>query len=365
MAFPFQNPMMGGQQPDPMMPPRVPWAQNPAITMAGIGLLSGRNLNEGFANLAQTVPAGMAAKAGMQQFMLAQQERQKKQAEEDARRNQINEALKNWPNMTPEQRALAMAMPEAAAGQLLGSMTPSPGTDDMREYNKAVEQGFTGSFMDYQVALRQAGAQRSVGAPPPGYKVEYDPAGNPISMVPVPGGPADTSKADTARREQRQAVGDIVLQDIGRALDTIEKSPGWTTGLGGSVMSNIPGSSAKNLNSLLTTIKANIGFDRLQQMREASPTGGALGQVAVQELQSLQSVLGSVEQAQDPEQLSFNLKRLYNTYLDVIHGPGQGPARVPLTEEAASSGPDAGPAPEGVDPEDWKYMTPEQRALFE
>jgi len=124
MALPFQNPMMGGQQPDPIMPPRVPWAQDPAITMASIGLLSGRNLNEGFANLAQTVPAGMAAKAGMQQFMLAQQERQKKQAEEDARRAQMNDVIKNWSGLSPEQRALFMADPSSFSDYAVSTMAP-------------------------------------------------------------------------------------------------------------------------------------------------------------------------------------------------------------------------------------------------
>lgn len=80
-----------------------------------------------------------------------------------------------------------------------------------------------------------------------------------------------------------------------------------TAGLVGSQLARVPGTAAYNLKNKLDTIKANIGFNELQQMREASKTGGALGQIAVQELQYLQAVLGSLDQGQSPEQLKQNL----------------------------------------------------------
>lgn len=123
MAFPLP---FGQPQPqDPtMMPPRVPWGSNPVVTMAGLGLVSGRNLNEGLANLAQTVPAGMAAKSGMQQFMLAQQERQAKKAEEDARRSQMNDVIKNWSGIPEPMRAYYMANPDQFGSYVQSTMTP-------------------------------------------------------------------------------------------------------------------------------------------------------------------------------------------------------------------------------------------------
>jgi hypothetical protein len=47
-------------------------------------------------------------------------------------------------------------------------------------------------------------------------------------------------------------------------------------------------------------------------MRDESPTGGALGQVAVQELNYLQAALGSLDQSQKPEVLISNLKKIKN-----------------------------------------------------
>lgn len=69
----------------------------------------------------------------------------------------------------------------------------------------------------------------------------------------------------------------------------------------------IPGTQAKNLDATLDTIKANIGFEELQRMRDNSPTGGALGQVTEREIAFLQAVLGSLDQGQSPDQLRANL----------------------------------------------------------
>ena len=113
----------------------------------------------------------------------------------------------------------------------------------------------------------------------------------------------------------------IVEDNIFRALDIIKESPRTTTGMG-SYLSNIPGTDAKSLKERLASIKANIGFDYLQAMREASPTGGALGNVSDKELQGLQSVFGSLEQSLDDAELTYNLNLLNYTYNNVIHGEG-------------------------------------------
>jgi len=80
------------------------------------------------------------------------------------------------------------------------------------------------------------------------------------------------------------------------------------------------------LSKRLTTIKANLGFDRLQQMRDASPTGGALGQVAVQELIALQSTIASLDQDQSPTQLKEALDKIefhYSNWRDTVRKSGK------------------------------------------
>lgn len=72
----------------------------------------------------------------------------------------------------------------------------------------------------------------------------------------------------------------------------------------------IPGTPQADLKAEIDTIIANLGFEELQQMRNNSPTGGALGQVAVRELELLQSAAANVKNSQSPSQLKKNLADL-------------------------------------------------------
>lgn len=112
-------------------------------------------------------------------------------------------------------------------------------------------------------------------------------------------------------------LGSIVVNDaIGRALPLI--SP-FSAGLG-SWLTILPATDATNLEKLLDTVKANAGFDKLNAMRQASPTGGALGQVSDREIRFLQSVFGSLDQEQSPANLKRSLEAFQWTYNTMIHG---------------------------------------------
>lgn len=83
----------------------------------------------------------------------------------------------------------------------------------------------------------------------------------------------------------------------------------WSAGWG-SLLSGMPATQALGLREQLKRVVANMGFEELQDMRANSPTGGALGQVAVQELEMLQKTRVSLEQAQKPEELKAALEEL-------------------------------------------------------
>jgi hypothetical protein len=106
------------------------------------------------------------------------------------------------------------------------------------------------------------------------------------------------------------AQNSIVLGDIDMALKNVSA---FSTGAG-SVLKDLPVvggiTPAGQMESLMETIRANVGFDKLQAMREASPTGGALGAVTEKELAFLQSVFGSLRQDISPENVTRNLTRL-------------------------------------------------------
>jgi hypothetical protein len=86
-----------------------------------------------------------------------------------------------------------------------------------------------------------------------------------------------------------------------------------TAGLSG-LLGNIPGTPGANLRSTINTIKSNLAFDRLQAMRDASKTGGALGAVSEAELKLLESSIASLDTSQSAEQLAENLQKVYDHY---------------------------------------------------
>lgn len=102
------------------------------------------------------------------------------------------------------------------------------------------------------------------------------------------------------------AKNDVVIQTIDEVLPKV----GIFTAGFFSPTANIKGTPATDLKANIDTILANIGFEELQAMRDNSPTGGALGQVAVRELELLQATFANITNSQSPSQLRFNLRKL-------------------------------------------------------
>ncbi|MFA5996178.1 MAG: hypothetical protein WC790_00425 [Candidatus Paceibacterota bacterium] len=73
---------------------------------------------------------------------------------------------------------------------------------------------------------------------------------------------------------------------------------------------NLLSTDASRLARALDPIKSILGFDRLNEMREESKTGGALGNVTVQEIKFLQATQGSLDIGQDKEVLKSNIRQV-------------------------------------------------------
>lgn len=118
--------------------------------------------------------------------------------------------------------------------------------------------------------------------------------------------------------------------------------PNWlegdgVTGMQGFILKNWRGSRSYNLGEDLNTIKANIGFDKLQEMRENSPTGGALGPVSDFENKLLQSTIASIDQFQSRDQLIEKLGVIEKVYDALVNGVDDGTGnRRQLTEQEAA-----------------------------
>jgi hypothetical protein len=156
--------------------------------------------------------------------------------------------------------------------------------------------------------------------------MEPDPATGymrPIA-VPIGGGPIEREaeaerQRSQARRNAQAVAGTTVTQDLGRALEILpniaNRPPLVRLGL-----AKVPGTPEYEVSQFIESALSNVGLDRLQQMRETSPTGGALGQVPFQQQQRLEQVLGSLKLGQSAKVLEENMKRIQNIYFDIIYG---------------------------------------------
>jgi len=142
--------------------------------------------------------------------------------------------------------------------------------------------------------------------------------------------PEELGQAETAKAQARASVKKASLRPKAEAAltafrrkqgtlrSTIEAAKqqvsGWATGWGAALLGELPQTEAFNLQRTLDTIRANVGFDRLQEMRDNSPTGGALGQVSEMENRLLQATEGSLDPRQNAEQLLSNLDKIMALY---------------------------------------------------
>lgn len=140
-------------------------------------------------------------------------------------------------------------------------------------------------------------------------------------------------KSGEAAREKAYAV----VSSVDDAIDILDEHGGWAAGFG-SWLKDIPTTPASRMKLALDTIKAQIGFKELQAMREASKTGGALGQVTVRELELLQRTIAAIEPELKPEDLKSNLKKVREVMMSIANGvqdPRTGEVRS-IAESASS-----------------------------
>jgi hypothetical protein len=212
----------------------------------------------------------------------------------------------NDPRIVARQSAIAQA-----AGQ----------TDPLiKQYEFAQRQGFKGSMFDYKRQLAQAG--RSITPPPPAAPVAViDPAtGNTIyvsreealknRMTPSGQGVNLTPKQiqafevkypqATAAVKTFESKSDRLAAD----LETLANHPGLS-GISGLIYGRTPAltAEARQAEALYDSIIARGGFQELQDMRAASPTGGALGPVSNTENQYLRDAFAPIKRTQDTPDL--------------------------------------------------------------
>jgi len=127
----------------------------------------------------------------------------------------------------------------------------------------------------------------------------------------------EEKQAEKAKKEEIRIIKAIAgSNNIIDVLDGAIPNIGLTTTGMGSILKLIPGTSASDLEGDLDTITAKMAFTALKDMRDASPTGGALGQVSEIELILLGATIRSLKQRQSPEKLRSNLSKIRKLFVN-------------------------------------------------
>jgi len=181
----------------------------------------------------------------------------------------------------------------------------------IRQYEYAQKQGFKGSLFDYKRSIAEAA--RPPAAPreapsqkaPAGYR--FTPSGD---LEPIPGGPAspglapkDIQKREAAFPQATQAVNgfETKSEQFIKELERLRDDPGLNQ-ITGPIYGRTPSVSREGsrAQALYDKIFAKGGFQALQDMREASKTGGALGNVSNEEGRRLEkSIVGGLDRTQN------------------------------------------------------------------
>lgn len=134
------------------------------------------------------------------------------------------------------------------------------------------------------------------------------------------------SKVSDANKAEDPRVKQDTISKLRRTIDNIDKvamdaldNGGWgETGMTGAIMSGVPGSASYDLRGDIKTIDANSAFDALSAMRNASPTGGALGSITEKELDLLKSSVANLDPNKSSGAFIGSLAEAKRAYLDML-----------------------------------------------
>lgn len=338
-------------------------AKNPEVAQTKMALEKLAIQRESIASAAASAGAAMAQQAAFQQDKLNERNRILKEAEEAKQiTREANQFLRTRPQTetpefsnlleefspdqipgTPEFEAKELSEPMGARPPLMASLATDKPNFEMFNVGKApIEQQLPESFQGQAGRIIDMADNGEISPQ------AADLALNRIqaqAMAEQKAGP--TRSEDLAERKFQREVDKEEKEEIEQnkpkppvyqertliaiddALNILNKDSFRlpVAGFLATTVSEIGGTESANLAQAITTIQSSIGFDRLQKMRDDSPTGGALGQVSERELSLLNSSLGSLSQMQDKEQLRTNLERVrthYDNFIKSINARNSG-----------------------------------------
>jgi hypothetical protein len=197
-------------------------------------------------------------------------------------------------NMPIDQRRQTFLQLGASAAKRLEQMTISA----------AQQQTANVTMRGQNISAETARRGQDIGRIPVGFRMTADGA-----LEPIPGGPTTTnlSPKEIQLREAKfpqatQAVNTFEAKttQLEKDLIALRNHPGLSS-ITGIAAGRAPGitSQGRAAEALYDKITARGGFKELQDMRAASPTGGALGNVSNQEGAQLRAAFAAIDRKQD------------------------------------------------------------------
>ena len=178
----------------------------------------------------------------------------------------------------------------------------------------------TGEFVDtglvpaqsVEAGRRLTVAEANVDAKQPGFKgavKEEEALGAGRGAIRVEDLP--TSRTAVAAQQAKLDSGEATA---GRAVSALDDAMGevgtFTAGTAGAILKLIPGTPAFDLVEEILPVVSQEFVANLQNMRDMSKTGGAVGNVSNAEGDKLQALRGSLNTGQSPDQLLKNMQKM-------------------------------------------------------
>ena len=192
-------------------------------------------------------------------------------------------------------------------------------TDLIRNFNAAKEQGFKGDIFDYERKLKEAGRPPATPATPSAPVAVVDPVTGKQVLVSreeaiakrlTPAAaqeslpPKEVQKREAAYPQATAAVKSIEASTDGliQDLQALRNSPGLNQ-ITGIAAGRLPALTAEGraAQALYDKVVAKGGFQVLQDMRSASKTGGALGNISDKEGSQLKSAFAAIDRRQNAD----------------------------------------------------------------
>jgi len=191
---------------------------------------------------------------------------------------------------------------------------------EMSNISAAQQQANATAIRGQNLTAETTRRGQDIGRIPVGYRQT-----NTGEIEPIPGGPTTTnlSPKEIQVREAKFPQANLAVKSFESKADTVLKDierlrnhPGLSS-ITGIAAGRLPGVTAQGREALelYEKVVAGLQFKELQDMRNASPTGGALGNVSNQEGTQLRQAAGALSRVQEKGSVQSELDRIADSIL--------------------------------------------------